>query len=314
MALLVVLLLLAVMVTLATAMTSRYRMLWQQTQNQQIYTQQYWYLRGVESLVKRIIRQDASDSPDKTYRAQYWATENKVIPVDDSIVTGYVRDEQACFNLNSLSMHDETDPSSEATYRAKVFKQLLTELNVEALKAEQVTAAIEDWTDSNSTPQTYGAEDSDYQSLTPPYLAANQLMNDVSELRMVEGIDSQLYTRLLPYVCVLPTTALSIDINTLLPSQSLLLTALSFGEISEDSAQSILSGRPREGWDSVDDFISKNSLSKVSDLSHSLDIKSDYFSSRLTVSNGQQQTKLVSLYYSQNDSVTVIRRHFGETW
>ena len=59
MALLVVLLLLAVMVTMASSMTQRFRMEWQRTYNQQLQLQNYWYLLGSETLI--YARSTASD-------------------------------------------------------------------------------------------------------------------------------------------------------------------------------------------------------------------------------------------------------------
>ncbi len=319
MALLVVLLLLAVMVILATGMTSRYRLLWQRTQNQQVYAQQHWYLKGAESFVARVLDQDISDSPDKTSRAQFWASESKVFPVEDSTLTGYIRDEQACFNLNSLSLHDESAPSVMAIYNGNVFKQLLLSLNVDELQAEQITAGIEDWLDTNTVSHVYGGEDNVYQAIQPPYLPANHLMQDVSELRMVRGIGSEIYQRLLPYVCVLPSTTLQVDINTLLPTQAKLVAALFLDSVSEDTARSVLESRPREGWDTVADFLSQDVLAETANVGDSIDkalsVNSYYFSSWLTVQTEEQKTLLVSLFYRQgNNKVAVIRRHFGEVW
>ena len=63
MALLVVLLLLAVMVTMASSMTQRFRMEWQRTYNQQLQLQNYWYLLGSEALVAKELGQDLKDNP-----------------------------------------------------------------------------------------------------------------------------------------------------------------------------------------------------------------------------------------------------------
>lgn len=65
MALLVVLLLLAVMVTMASSMTQRFRMEWQRTYSLQVQQQNYWYLLGSETLIAKILTQDFNDSPEK---------------------------------------------------------------------------------------------------------------------------------------------------------------------------------------------------------------------------------------------------------
>lgn len=318
MALLVVLMILAIMVIMASTMTTRYRLMWQRSSNQQISQQQRWYLLGSESLMGRILNQDISDSPDKTTRAQYWATEGKVFPIEDSTLTGEIVDAQACFNLNSLSQHDEIQPSVKALYRAQVFEQLLVSLKVEPSQAAQVTAAIEDWLDSNSVPQSDGAEDNEYLAMTPPYLPANRLMKDVSELRSVKGITARIYRQLQPYVCVIPETTLQVNVNTLKPSQARLLSALFLNTLDVTQARQILEDRPNEGWDSIDEFLGADALAGTAEAGDSVNaalcIKSTYFDARLQIQTEQFKTVMHSLFMRKsNNKVMVIRRRFGET-
>lgn len=316
MALLVVLLLLAVMVTLASNMTQRYRMEWLRTDQQQLQMQNYWYLLGTETLISKALNQDFKDDPDKNSLAQYWATEGQVFPVENATLQGVVRDAQACFNLNSLSGSDAESPSASSTYRANVFYHLLLNLKVDDYRAQQITAALQDWLDSDTNVRQFGAEDSDYESLTPPYLPANGLMQDVSELRAVKGVDAKLYRQLLPLICVIPVKTLSIDINTLRPVQAPLLAALFIDTLNVDDARTLLEQRPREGWDSVAQFMELGALSNTAaagnQVSSALAVKSFYFLATLQADNDGTKTRLISLFQRQsNNQVTVIRRHFG---
>jgi len=320
MALLVVLLLLAVMVTMASSMTQRFRMAWQRTYSQQVQQQNYWYLLGSETLVAKVLIQDFKDSPEKNSMAQYWASEGQIFPVESATLQGVIRDSQACFNLNSLTTSgsgtdDETE-STTAVYRANVFRQLLITLGVEDYRAQQITAATQDWLDSNTTARSLGAEDSDYEALTHPYLPANGLMQDVSELRAVKGVDATLYRRLLPYVCVIPEKTLQINVNTLRITQAPLLAALFLNNLSSDDAKTVLEQRPREGWDSIAEFMEQGTLSSAASdndqVQSALTIKSFYFLATLQAETDNYQTRLISLFQRQsNNKVTVIRRHFG---
>ena len=320
MALLVVLLLLAVMVTMASSMTQRFRMEWQRTYNQQLQLQNYWYLLGSETLVAKVLAQDLKDNPEKTSLAQYWANEGQVFPVEAATLQGVVRDSQACFNLNALSATsagaDEETASASTLYRANVFRQLLISLNVEDYRAQQITAALQDWLDSNTIARSLGAEDSEYEALSHPYLPANGLMQDVSELRAVRGIDATLYRRLLPYVCVIPEKTLQVNVNTLRTIQAPLLAALFLNNLSVDDARNILEQRPREGWNSVAEFLELGALSNTAaagdQVQSALTIKSFYFLATLQAETDRYQTRIVSLFQRQsNNQVTVIRRHFG---
>lgn len=320
MALLVVLLLLAVMVTMASSMTQRFRMEWQRTYTQQLQLQNYWYLLGSEALVAKVLVQDLKDNPEKNSLAQYWASEGQLFPVEAATLQGVVRDSQACFNLNALSTTStaagEETTSASALYRANVFNQLLISLNVDDYRAQQITAAIQDWLDTDSISRSLGAEDGEYEALSHPYLPANGLMQDVSELRAVKGIDAALYRRMLPYVCVIPEKTLQVNVNTLRIVQAPLLAALFLNNLSVDDARNILEQRPREGWDSVAEFLELGALSNTAavgdQVQSALTIKSFYFLATLQAETDRYQTRIVSLFQRQsNNQVTVIRRHFG---
>lgn len=229
-----------------------------------------------------------------------------------------MRDSQACFNLNSLTNDstDETSTAVSATYRATVFKDLLINLGADDYRAQQITAAVQDWLDTNTIARSLGAEDSEYEALTPPYLPANGLMQDVSELRAVRGMDAALYRRLLPQVCVIPEKTLQVNANTLRTVQAPLLAALFLNDLSVDDARNILEQRPREGWDSVAEFLELGALSNTAaagdQVQSALTIKSFYFLATLQAETDNYQTRLISLFQRQSDNqVTVIRRHFG---
>ncbi|KAA9875298.1 general secretion pathway protein GspK, partial [Escherichia coli] len=134
-------------------------------------------------------------------------------------------------------------------YAARIFQQLLINLQVDIIQARQVTAALRDWIDRDDEPVKEGAEDEVYMGMEPPYLAASQPMQDVSELRLIRGIDVRLYRKLLPYVCVLPTSDLSVNVNTLLDSQAPLLAALFLTKPNSLLVTKLLLRRPRTGWD-----------------------------------------------------------------
>lgn len=319
MALLVVLLLLAVMVTMATSMTERFHLEWQRTYQQQLQQQNYWYLLGSETLVAKVINQDLEDSPEKNSLAQYWASEGQIFPVEAATLQGVIRDAQACFNLNALTTtnttNEEEETSTSDQYRANVFTQLLISLKVDDYRAQQITAAIQDWLDTNSTARSLGAEDGEYEGLSHPYLPANGLMQDVSELRAVQGVDAALYRQLLPYVCVIPEKTLQINVNTLRTTQAPLLAALLLNNLSVDDARTILEQRPREGWNSVSEFMAEQALNNISiddQFNSALTVKSFYFLATLQAETDKNQTRIVSLFQRQsNNQVIVIRRHFG---
>ncbi len=81
---------------------------------------------------------------------------------------------------------------------------------------------------------------------SPGYLAAESEDPDVSELRLIAGMDAALYLRLLPFVCALPDDALQLNVNTLRVDQAFADEILPTG-VNLQQARQLLQDRPRAG-------------------------------------------------------------------
>ncbi len=318
-ALLVVLLILAVMMMVATSISSRFQSALFRTSNLVNQTQARWYAYGSEALVAKVLNQDIKDSPLVTQLGQYWASENQNFPVDGGLITGQVVDAQACFNLNALSKTESGLPAGQLPFAGKVFKQLLIQLQVDDYEAEQITAAMIDWLDSDDTLfSSLGAEDAWYQSLKVPYLTANKKMSDVSEIRMVRGVSPALYRRLLPQVCALPNTDLQINVNTLRGHQAPLMAALFLGNMSNDTGLELIQARPTDGWQQQADFkgmsqvtAAVTGLSEVSQIYSAVVVSSNFFEARMQIEIDTLRLRVNSLFKRANSKVSVIRRLYG---
>ncbi|MDX7379662.1 type II secretion system protein GspK, partial [Enterobacter hormaechei] len=91
--------------------------------------------------------------------------------------------------------------------------------------------------------------DSEYLARSVPFYAANQPLADISEMRVVQGMDAGLYQKLKPLVCALPMTRQQININTLDVTQSVILEALFDPWLSPVQARALLQQRPAKGWE-----------------------------------------------------------------
>lgn len=316
MALLVVLLILAVMVVIAAAMSERLQIELRRTGNLVAGKQAWWYAVSAEALVAKALDQDARDDPDVTHLGQYWASKGTVFPVPDGQLKGAVRDLYGCFNLNSL---EATSASSEKKgegaaepsrpYPARVFMRLLGELGLDDYDAVQLTDALRDWIDKDTVLiSSYGAEDAWYESMTPPYLPANQRLGSLDELRMVRGVTPELYAKLAPYLCVRPAADLKVNVNTLSAEQGALLVALSEGKLPADEASGLLRDRPANGWKTSADFFGQvpgwDQASR-----QGIVVKSDRFEARLAAEVGDHRAFLVSeLARDKDNQFRVVRR------
>lgn len=312
-ALLVVLLILALMVTIAATIAERNGRTYLRTAAHLDRQQAKWYARSAEALAAKMLQRDALDSPNKTHLAQNWAQEQRRFPVEGGEVFGQIVDGQACFNLNAINQGAVSEGGQPTLpYPTQVFRQLLINLGEDSLRATQIAAALRDWIDSDSETGE-GAEDEVYMAQAVAYLPANQPMQDVSELRTVSGVDASLYRRLLPYVCTLPTQTLLVNVNTLSESQGPLLAALFLKELDTAMATRLLQQRPREGWSSTTAFLAQVALKDIdtSTVRSLLTIKSELFLASFTVLMGETHYSQRSLLRKAGNSFQVVQRQYG---
>ena len=311
-ALLMVLLILALMMVLASAMTERTARLYQQTATTLDNLQAKWYALGAETMAAALLQRDALDSPNQTHLAQNWAQEGRRFTVNDGEINATITDGQACFNLNAIN-HGSGEESEAIPWPARAFTRLLENLGEEPLRALQLTAALRDWIDGDREPRLNGGEDEVYMARSPGYLAANQKIQDVSELRLIAGMDAALYLRLLPFVCALPDDALQLNVNTLRPDQAPLLMALFPAGVNLQQARQLLQDRPRSGWNSVAAFLALPALQQ-SDTAAArpwLTVHSQRFVAAFTVVMGSTRYQQRSVLQKEGRTFRIIQRHYG---
>jgi general secretion pathway protein K len=316
-ALIVVLLLLAMMVSLAATMSERLYSQFSRATNRLNYQQAYWYSIGVESLAKVAIEQSYNDS-DTVNVSQQWAQAEQTYPLDYGTVNGHIIDKQACFNVNVLAGVTQTPGSTERPFPVKVLRQLLEALDVESYQAEVIADSSWEFIDSDKgVDSAYGVEDSYYQALSPAYLAPNGIVADSSELRAVQQMTAEVMQRVRPYLCALPSDEWLLNVNTIDVAHANLLVALFSPYLSEEAAMSLIASRPYDGWSSVSDFLGQSELADVSSsvsdqASNYLSVDSRYFELDAEILVDKARLRIRSLFVSQDrKTVSVFSRRFG---
>ena len=319
-ALITVMLIVALIAILATQMTARLQLQMQRTSNIGSNQQAYWYAMGAEAFAKRVLFQSLEDSAEVTHLGQTWAQGENTFPVDFGEISGEITDLQSCFNLNSLRTDGEDDGSSPATksLARTAFQELLVSLNIEGVgsfEAEYMADALTDWLDANSSiTGSGGAEDSDYASKEFPYLAANNYLASLGELRIIEHFTVNVIDKLKDYACILPDTNLNkININTIAQDKPEIRVAM-LG-ISLNEASEALSSRGEEGFESIDEFFNLSELSKAKiapDKKQQFAVKSEYFKLKATASFNNSYFALNTIMKVDNkNNISVISRIIG---
>jgi general secretion pathway protein K len=242
------------------------------------------YAFGLEDWAQIYLREDREDS-DIDSLDEDWATSIPGLPIEGGYLGGFIEDEQARFNLNSLV------GSEIAVTR---FKRLCDNLEVE----DSFIPALMDWIDADFDIRYPDGMEENYET----YRVANREMADISELMLVENVDQEIFEKLKPYITALPTPT-TLNINTM--STTLfesLGEGLDVGKFIEE--------RESDPYSSVEEFIER--LQIPVDI-EGLSVGTRFFRTHGQVVQGDQTFNMTSLVYRDDKGkTTVINRTLGQ--
>jgi len=316
-ALVIVLFIVALAAILAVEMSANLMVQVQKSTNLQGHQQAKWYAYGAEELAIKGLIQSKKDDADKTTLDQIWATQGDAsYPVDNGILSGKITDLQACLNLNALAIAPDTNSASKTNPAHKALFALLENIDdLPANESEETMAdSVFDWLDEDSITYRSGAEEDEYLSRDFPYMTANSLFASTSELRLVKGFNPLVMEKVLPYVCVIPgSTLLSINVNTLMPEQALILSAL-IESLSLSGAEAVLGTRPETGFDTIDEFfeqVKQQGGTNTDSIKSLFSIKSEYFKLQTQANFVDLRFSMTTLLHAKDGDVTILARKFG---
>jgi len=308
-ALITVMLVVALAAVIATEMSSRLVLQMQRTANIQMNQQAYWYAMGAEAFTKRVLIKAQEEDDKVTHLQQDWAIGYQSFPVDFGEIAGEVKDLHACLNLNALKEKPEqnSDTKTKKVPARLALEELILSLDIQGIgqfEAEYMADSLTDWLDSDDAiVSAGGAEDNDYAAKEHPYLAANNFMASVNELRLVEHFTVPVINQLKDFVCIIPEQSLhKININTLDAEKPELLQAL-LG-IDKSKASDILAAREEKGFEDTAEFFSLPELTSMTltdEQKQQFVVDSEYF--KLTAN-----TQFGDSYFNLNSTFKVISK------
>lgn len=313
-AMITVLVLLVILMSITITLFSRTRQQIDLLYNQNNYQQVMWYVTSAESLVLNLLSISLKNQ-ERVHLGQEWAEKTRSFSLPQGKISISLTDMRACFNLNILA-----EPTKSLHPIAlKQLVSLLTQADVPVYKAEMIAESLWEFIDKDSSIQTrLGREDSEYLSRPTPFFASNQLLFDISEWRIIQGMDHHIYQKIKPMVCALPSTTQEININTLKIEQSSIITALFTPELDIAEAKMLLQMRPKNGWLSVEHFLTEPILAKIDDkikerIKPILSVNSDYFMLKIDANvNDMNITINALIFRTPNNHFSVLWHQFGD--
>jgi general secretion pathway protein K len=242
------------------------------------------YAIGLEDWARLYLKEDSEESEVDSLD-EYWATGIPGLPIEGGYLTGYVEDEQARFNLNTLV-------GSEIALNR--FERLCDNLKVD----DTFIPALMDWIDEDFDIRFPDGMEDNYEN----YRVANREMADISELLLVQNVTPEIYETLKPYITALPgTTTLNVNTMSEVIFQSLApdLDVIEFIKQREDGA-----------YESIDDFVERLQIPVEVD---GLSVDTRFFRTHGQVVQGEQLYNLTSLIHRDAEGKTrVINRTLGQ--
>jgi len=194
------------------------------------------------------LRQDARDNQYDTLD-EIWSRATLPFELGDGEILVAIEDEERKIDLNRLMLANGNAPDDR---RLEVFQRLLDTLEIDRAVAD----AVVDWLDNDDTPRAGGAESSYYLGLPHPYQAKNDLFDTIGELRLVRGVTSEVFAKLLPFVTV--SSSGRVNINTapkeVLMSLSAGTDLAEVGAIDGETADEIIEYRKDRPFTKADDI------------------------------------------------------------
>jgi general secretion pathway protein K len=298
-ALISALLMVALIATLALAVTREMRFALDRAANLDLRDQAHWYTTGARDYAEAMIVR-AVAHPDTAFRPDAgWLDEPQVFPIDGGRLAGRIRDAHNCFNLNALVEIDSDGQAIVVPRHRTQLATLLEALGLPAAQAVGIAAQAADWIDSDQRAQASGAEDGDYRRSGRPYRTADTLIAETAELRGLLAMTPEIFDHIAPYLCAVPEARpLALNINTLRLDQAELLMAAFGGALERRQAEALLLQRPLGGFPSEEAFWAVESIQALGlteDERPRVGLVSRYFEIRIDVGRGDLHYGLEAL-------------------
>lgn len=313
-ALLTVLLLVAVMATVAATALDRIGLATRLAGNARGAAQSQSWLATAELIALTRIDDLRTAQPQQTLPGGWLGMARTIDLPDGRQVQATVGDGGNCFNLNALAQVFDGKVLAPRPDGQREFIALMAAVGIDPGRAQRIAAAATDYVDDDDSSERHGVERSGYP---PGALPANRTMIDKSELRSVRGVTAGDYARLERWLCALPVVGESpINVNTLRPEEAPLLVMLSQGAVDPARARAILSRKAPGGHRSAEQFFSAPhfaSLSLPPAAATQAKVRTDFFTLQARVAGAASESLAErALIDARSQPARLISRQWGE--
>lgn len=244
-------------------------------------------------------KEDSLNEPRHDSLKEFWAKQVPPVPAGDGTVLVAITDEDSKININKM---DKGFGLVTGANMREIMSEFLRRLELNDRLKDELPEAIADWTDENDKELSFNsAESSYYEGLDEHYSAKNKPLDSIQELRMIKGMDGDLFNKLNKFLTV--NSDGWININT--AGREVLLSLSD--KLTEDVVDEIIAYRsetPFQNKLDLKDHIPDPGI--YTNISKFIDIKSNFFSITSTGEVNKSRKTIIATVTRQNNKGTIL--------
>lgn len=294
-ALVTVMLIVALAATVAAALVSGQQLLIRSTANQLQQRQAWQYARGAELLAAALLEADARLPSNADHPGETWARPQPARPVPGGRIDMVLSALDGRLNVNAVVAGGQLDDVAFAR-----LQRLLVQLRLDPALAWRLVA----WIQPTALPASVRLPPAPPRvDDVPAYRGSGRPLADVSELRLLPGLDEAGYRRLLPHVSALPAAA-ALNVNM---AEATVLAALS-DRIGAQRARELLHARDLRPHEHIDAFLAHPALRDSAVPRQGLAVASRHFQLVTEVTLAGRRLRIGSTLVREPGGVRVVQR------
>ena len=215
-----------------------------------------------------------------------------------------IEDYSTCFNLNSLVKPFQNIYIKNEVH-GELFENFLELSQVEKIYHNELINRLYDAIDTDSLPETYGAEDLFYVSNEELSLSPDDLFIHKSQIKNLQTLNNNLF-QIYDNICALPENEIKFNINSLSIDNAKVFLSL-FPDITLKEVELIILNRPENGYVTLKNLADYTNIDSEKLNKSFIIFKPEFIKIKYMLQLENQMFNFISLLKLQRNNFVVYR-------
>ena len=215
-----------------------------------------------------------------------------------------IEDYSTCFNLNSLVKPFQNIYIKNEVH-GELFENFLELSQVEKIYHNELINRLYDAIDTDSLPETYGAEDLFYVSNEELSLSPDDLFIHKSQIKNLQTLNNNLF-QIYDDICALPENEIKFNINSLSIDNAKVFLSL-FPDITLKEVELIILNRPENGYVTLKNLVDYTNIDSEKLNKSFIIFKPEFIKIKYMLQLENQMFNFISLLKLQRNNFVVYR-------